>query len=210
MNAIIGIRIQKVRGFTLIEVLVVIAIIAIVAAIAYPVFSLAKHSALDSKTVSNLRQLQMATMIYQQDQGNSQSSGTPEEMGLPPYDGFIAPYPGTKNYLQPWLADMKSPFADPGDNDYGTFAWPSSIDQLPVTWAECTAVIGEKCVLYWDPSEPGRDPVSHWWKATEPYDLKLLRGITLEGNLITREDIGSPYSQAWWYPSVNFFPRTKP
>lgn len=55
------------RAFTLIELLVVIAIIAILAAILFPVFSAAKAAAKQSACLSNMRQLGMATEMYNQD-----------------------------------------------------------------------------------------------------------------------------------------------
>ncbi len=52
------------RAFTLIELLIVIAIIAILAAILFPVFAQAKLSAKQSVSLSNQKQLGLATMLY--------------------------------------------------------------------------------------------------------------------------------------------------
>ncbi len=52
------------RAFTLIELLVVIAIIAILAALLFPVFAAAKESAKQSKCLTHIRQIGMATMLY--------------------------------------------------------------------------------------------------------------------------------------------------
>ncbi|RYG31851.1 prepilin-type N-terminal cleavage/methylation domain-containing protein [bacterium] len=55
------------KAFTLIELLVVIAIIAILAAILFPVFARAKLAAKKTVSLSNLKQLGVATMLYAND-----------------------------------------------------------------------------------------------------------------------------------------------
>ena len=55
------------KAFTLIELLVVIAIIAILAAILFPVFAQAKYAAKRTQSLSNLKQIGTATMIYVND-----------------------------------------------------------------------------------------------------------------------------------------------
>ena len=54
-------------GFTLIELLVVIAIIAILAAILFPVFARARESARRSSCLSNIKQTNLANLMYVQD-----------------------------------------------------------------------------------------------------------------------------------------------
>lgn len=55
------------KAFTLVELLVVIAIIAILAAILFPVFAQAKNAAKKSVSLSNLRQVAVATTLYMGD-----------------------------------------------------------------------------------------------------------------------------------------------
>jgi prepilin-type N-terminal cleavage/methylation domain-containing protein/prepilin-type processing-associated H-X9-DG protein len=64
------------RGFTLIELLVVIAIIAILAAILFPVFAKAREKARQASCASNLKQLALGVIQYQQDYDEKSPCGT--------------------------------------------------------------------------------------------------------------------------------------
>src|SRR5437588_9800392 len=59
--------ITRKRGFTLIELLVVIAVIAILAAILFPVFAQAREKARQATCFGNLKQINLAEMMYAQD-----------------------------------------------------------------------------------------------------------------------------------------------
>ncbi len=65
------------NGFTLLELLVVIAIIAILAALLLPALSRAKARAQGIRCVSNMRQLQLAAMLYGTDDNDSMPCNVP-------------------------------------------------------------------------------------------------------------------------------------
>ena len=59
--------IDKRKGFTLIEILVVIAIVGVLAALLFPVFSHVRERGRQTACLSNLHQLSLATFQYAQD-----------------------------------------------------------------------------------------------------------------------------------------------
>ena len=63
------------RGFTLIELLVVIAIIALLAAILFPVFQRARERARQSGCMSNMKQLGLGLIQYEQDNDEKYPGG---------------------------------------------------------------------------------------------------------------------------------------
>ncbi len=77
-------------AFTLIELQVVIAIIAVLAAILFPVFARAKAAAGDAKTISNIRQLGVATLLYLDDADDVYPSATDGTPGTNRLGGWIA------------------------------------------------------------------------------------------------------------------------
>jgi len=63
----VSVRPAKCRAFTLIELLAVIAIIAILAAILFPVFAQAREKARQTTCLSNMKQIGLGIMQYNQD-----------------------------------------------------------------------------------------------------------------------------------------------
>jgi len=98
---------RKLKGFTLIELLVVIAIIAILAAILFPVFAKAREKARQTSCLSNLKQLGLGCLQYQQDYDEQQlqswfgpngyAQSVPGVPGVAAYKWMDAIYPYVKS-----------------------------------------------------------------------------------------------------------------
>ncbi|HEY3782958.1 MAG TPA: prepilin-type N-terminal cleavage/methylation domain-containing protein [Fimbriimonadaceae bacterium] len=124
---------NKKRAFTLIELLVVIAIIAILAAILFPVFAQAKLAAKKSASLSNIKQITLANIMYENDYddnfvlfsqnpfntycGQIQPNGTPYPNGGA--SCLAPPFNVTYNWpilLQPYIKSLGL-FVDPATGD---------------------------------------------------------------------------------------------
>ncbi|WP_292924398.1 prepilin-type N-terminal cleavage/methylation domain-containing protein, partial [Novosphingobium sp. SCN 63-17] len=119
------------RAFTLIELLVVIAIIAILAAILFPVFAQAKAAAKKANSLSNQKQIGLATMMYAGDYDDTlpetgwdgpcqkpveQHDGTSASVGDNYWSGVYA-FPLADH---PYMKNMDL-VADPADPDKGVW-----------------------------------------------------------------------------------------
>ena len=125
---------HKRTGFTLIELLVVIAIIAILAAILFPVFAEAKNAAKKIAGASNLKQLNLASLMYQE---NADDYFAPKlRIGYGPptggdptnamsFDKLVEPY--MKSY-QLWVSplDDRTKFQTPKGNIRRSYALASN------------------------------------------------------------------------------------
>jgi prepilin-type N-terminal cleavage/methylation domain-containing protein len=114
---------SRFRAFTLIELLVVIAIIAILAAILFPVFASAREKARQISCTSNLKQLALAFLQYEQDYDEASPisynfSFTYGPQTAPLYNTTIQPIgqpTGVTQQLQPYVKDWGI-FACPDDH----------------------------------------------------------------------------------------------
>lgn len=113
------------RAFTLIELLVVIAIIAILAAILFPVFNRAKTAALQTQSISNLKQIGLATQMYTNDNDDTVPNYWQVET---PINGGTSDIKPVVKILEPYIPNKKM-WVAPGDpqkrrtNMTGVYFW---------------------------------------------------------------------------------------
>ncbi len=134
--------IHRNRGFTLIELLVVIAIIAILAAILFPVFAQAREKARQTSCISNLKQLDLAVIMYvsDYDQQNFWFRGRPDttvcDSPTAPQNIVTPAQMGGRNYnaimkavFQPYIKNAQI-FYCPSDRwkEQHTFNYPTPPD----------------------------------------------------------------------------------
>ena len=114
------------RAFTLIELLVVIAIIAILAAILFPVFAQAKLAAKKTVSLSNLKQIDLAWMMYLNDF---------DDTAMPAYytqNGWTSAYYWWGYYAYPKPIDLTQGFLQPYAKSTGINADPAFSETVSV------------------------------------------------------------------------------
>jgi prepilin-type N-terminal cleavage/methylation domain-containing protein len=108
----------RMKGFTLVELLVVVAIIAILAAILFPVLSSAQNRASRTTCLNNLHQINLATRMYAEDHNDAlvlPVGGVHGPTDYQLYKKYVKSYAGYKGLPSP----SEKLFACPGD----TFYW---------------------------------------------------------------------------------------
>ena len=199
---------MKRSGFTLIELLVVIAIIAILAAILFPVFAQAKKAAKKTVDLSNMKQTDLANLIYSNDSDDlAPSNGE----GLSPSSTWTAWTP-----LEPWTGDTGAPFAPYGD---GYSAPLGFLDPQAVqNWGQETHPYIKSIDMLTSPSaqndaDPNMAPVAHplgtagktSYVANGCQSGKSMTSISKPGQLIVFQPRATTVREAISMPRLNGF-----
>jgi prepilin-type N-terminal cleavage/methylation domain-containing protein/prepilin-type processing-associated H-X9-DG protein len=143
------------RAFTLIELLVVIAIIAILAAILFPVFAQAKAAAKRTQSLSNLKQIDLAWLMYIGDYDETCMRIRTDGIGKSYYfwgsfdgtalreeEGLLFPYTKSKGIQTDPSFDNRLRTAL-GFTGYGyNYVYLSPSDYLPPTYEEIARPVG--------------------------------------------------------------------
>jgi prepilin-type N-terminal cleavage/methylation domain-containing protein/prepilin-type processing-associated H-X9-DG protein len=110
------------RAFTLIELLVVIAIIAILAALLLPALSKAKTKAVQTQCLSNLKQINLAMILYGSD--NRDRTPAANSVRSTRYPG---PDEANSENIWWWYKELVKPYAgikSPGPNGGSLYPYP--------------------------------------------------------------------------------------
>ncbi len=169
------------RGFTLIELLVVIAIIAILAAILFPVFARAREKARQTSCLSNVKEIALAALMYEQDYDERTVMGWGGGAGSEPCPGRRAAY---RMRIYPYVKNMQlfeCPSSSLGCRHYGInpnihnrkvadIQYPAQVCYFAEAARWNTPVPGDRL----DPVSWGKpDTNAHWqtaWPGSSQYE----------------------------------------
>ena len=163
---------RRASGFTLIESLVVISIIVLLFSLLLPVFQAAKWQVKKTRSMSNMRQIHIALMLYCEDY----EGGGPDGLGLPPSGATLMreeslPMSVFQTGGVPYIAPQYP----------AVFTWmppagPTAQEQLP-SWLEHVERTGRNPIVLID------ETFNHEYS---PFVTHYAHGIYLDGHIEKR------------------------
>jgi prepilin-type N-terminal cleavage/methylation domain-containing protein len=202
----IGPRRSPVRGFTLVELLVVIGIIALLISILLPALNRARAHAVSAQCMSNLKQIGLAAQMYAADykgflplgRGANQPTGGLE--AFLDYGVTNNPYPASRNVISEAMAKyvgVKNPTAVVGNTvPVRVFYCPA--DQLlvgtpPIVYPETAFLeLGSGLMRYWWVAAPFGNPAGNLWRAPANGDPDVQAAVTyydIDGDNVTKAGV---------------------
>lgn len=145
-------------GFTLIELLVVIAIIAILAGLLLPVLAAAKAKSLGTSCLNNMRQLELASILYAGDNNDTIAYNE----GHPDSGGIIGMVPSAPNWVAGSFAYSGNPSAAPAGAETNVYLLGVQGDTVPGV-GQLIGSIGsyaKAAGVYRCPADKSLDPAS--------------------------------------------------
>lgn len=175
----------------MVETLSVLVIVAALSAVISPVLSGGLRSARSTSSLLRLRQLHVATVLYQIDYDGVGNYGPASIMGLPDavhfYGGALY---GISSVKELWASPCgRHPDTDLLLTDYGYYATDDPTDP----WASYATLLRDRVILY-DDGNCNAHEVRLW----SPHHRRTVLGVRLDGSASRKTTFGDVFATYLW------------